>query len=584
MLEFKGPQKNIEEKLADLVLANTDTKFDPIIRPSANEKFGDFQCNGVMAYAKSISKNPREVAQEIVDSINGTMPKLLSSPCEVAGPGFINFTISDSELFQQATTSQAPKVSRPTSIIVEYGNENIAKELHIGHLRGQNIGDSIARTLEKVGVNVIRDNHLGDWGTQFGMLIEYIIEKGYVTANQNEPDLKEFDITKLDEFYVAAKGRFDEDEDFATKARHRVTLLQGGDELSLNIWKKFWEVSVDTILKQYKEFDITLKREDFRGESLYNSMLGDICDELEKLGVAKDSDGALCVFTEGENDKDGNPFGLIIRKSNGGYGYATTDLATIKFRTENFDAVQFLSVADSRQAQHFKMVFDAATRAGLSREDIDLVHINHGTIQSKDGGPFKTRDGGTVKLKALLEEARQRAENLLVSKNPEIKEDPQKLLTLSKQLGYGSLKYGDLSSQRIKNYVFDWDKMISFDGNTAPYIQYAHARICSILSKVDGEFKQMEIENFEHSSERNLAKKLLQYPNVIKECLATYEPHKICTYLFSLSQSFTSFYENCNISKSEGLSRQLRLNLAIQTKDILEEGLYLLGIEAPERM
>ncbi len=555
---------------------------DPVLRWSVRAEHGDLQINAPMSLAKKRGQNPRELAQEIVSALD--LENLARTVPEIAGPGFINITLSDEALTQYARSlaqdprSGVPKYDKGQNIVVDYGGANVAKEMHVGHLRSTIIGDSLVRVLDFLGHNITRQDHLGDWGTQFGMLVEYLTVDSILPEQFPE-------LTDLNEFYRQAKIRFDTDPEFATHARARVALLQKGDPESLRAWRHIYSETIQHVSEMYSRLGVLMTPEDARGESFYNEMLGDVCQELLDKGIAKHSEGALVIYCEGELNPDGTPFGLMIRKSDGGYGYATTDLAALKYAVEFDSADRIVYVVDDRQSQHFRMIFDAARRAGWIANTLP-EHAKFGTILGENGKPFKTREGDTVKLGSLLDEAIQRATALV--ENRELRVSESEKAALINALGIGAVKYGDLSSKRQNNYVFSWDRMLAMEGNTSPYMQYAVARVNSILAKADP--LDLTLEKGDEfviatRQEANLIKELSKFSEVLARVEQTLEPHHLCNYLFDLSQTFTSFYENCPILREDNRQiRKTRLSLASMTARTIQTGLDLLGIESPEKL
>ena len=571
----------INEAAKDAIEKSYGERFDPILKWSTKEGFGDLQINAAMSLSKQVGVSPRDVAAKIIENLNLSL--YIDKECEIAGPGFINIYLSDNALSNYAfqlskdENNGIDKETKAKTIVVDYGGANIAKEMHIGHIRSSVIGDAINRVLMALGNKTIKQDHLGDWGTQFGMLVEFLSVDGKIPSTL--PDLGD-----LDTFYKQAQTKFKSDDEFATRARARVALLQGGDKDSLRAWKYINDVTMKHILEVYSKLGILLNENDARGESMYNDMLADVCDDLEKMGVAKISDGALVIYSDGILDRDGNPFGLIIRKSDGGYGYATTDIAALKYCAEVDKADRVIYVIDARQSQHMQMVFDATTRAGWI-PNTEPFHAAFGTILGEDQKPFKTRSGDIVKLIDVIDEAIARARKLVDARENDFNEDEKNVL--AKSIGIGALKYGDLSNSRAKNYVFDWDRMISMEGNTAPYLQYANARILSMLNKSG--FSNNDISTFKVNVsspfERTVVKNLSNFGAVLQDISATLEPHKLCTYLFDLAQSFSGMYENCPVLKEEDETlKKSRLNICLQISRTLSKGLDLLGIDAPTRL
>ena len=554
---------------------------DPVVRWSNKPEFGDLQINAAMSLAKELGEKPRDVAQKILENLD--IGNVTAKTPEIAGPGFINVSFSDSQLAKYAfdlirdERCGVERVATPQKIVIDYGGANIAKEMHIGHLRSAIIGDALNRNLSFLGHSTIKQDHLGDWGTQFGMLVEFLTVDGKIP--EALPELGD-----LDTFYKQAQTRFKSDEAFAIKARARVALLQGGDGDSLRAWRHIYDETLKHLLNVYDRMGILLTKEDSRGESFYNDMLADVCEQLLEKGIAELSDGALVVYKEGVLDRDGNPFGLIIRKSDGGYGYGTTDIAALKYAAESDKADRVVYAVDARQSQHFQIVFDVCKRAGWINNTVP-EHAAFGTVLGEDGTPFKTRSGDVVKLSALLDEATERAGKLIEEKSSELSDEEK--LELAKSIGIGAIKYADLSNNRAKNYVFDWDRMLAMEGNTAPYLQYAIARINSLIRKADTsdtDFSKNEI-NISSTHESQLIKELSRFGEVLHEVEDALEPHRLCTYLFDLAQSFTSMYENCPVLRENDENlRKSRLSLCFLTARTLRQGLDLLGIKSPERL
>lgn len=581
MNRMKSIFDQINDAAKDAIEKSYGERFDPILKWSTKEGFGDLQINAAMSLSKKVGSSPREVATNILENLD--LSNYIDKNCEIADPGFINIHLSNQALsnyiqaFSQDENSGIEKETNPKTIVVDYGGANIAKEMHIGHIRSAVIGDAINRVLGSLGNKIIKQDHLGDWGTQFGMLVEFLSVDGKIPGDL--PDLGD-----LDSFYKQAQTKFKSDENFATRARARVALLQSGDADSLRAWKYINDVTMKHILDVYSKLGILLNGQDARGESMYNNMLSDVCDDLEKMGIAEISGGALVIYSDGVLDRDGNPFGLIIRKSDGGYGYATTDIAALKYCAQIDKADRVVYVIDARQSQHMQMVFDATSRAGWIPNTVPF-HAAFGTILGKDQKPFKTRSGDIVKLIDVIDEAISRARKLIDARENDFGDDEKN--NLAKSIGIGALKYGDLSNSRAKNYVFDWDRMISMEGNTAPYLQYANARILSMLSK--SSFSNEEISTFkinvESPYERTVVKNISNFGQVLQDICETLEPHKLCTYLFDLAQSFSGMYENCPVLKEEDEAlKKSRLNICLQISRTLSKGLNLLGIDAPSRL
>ncbi|MCB1671755.1 MAG: arginine--tRNA ligase [Pseudomonadales bacterium] len=554
-----------------------------ILVPASRPEFGDYQANGVMSIAKQLKKNPRELAAAVCDRLESGE---LVDHFEVAGPGFINIHLSDNWLASRATAlldNQAELVqqtARPETIVVDYSSPNLAKEMHVGHLRGTIIGDSLVRILERLGHQVIRQNHVGDWGTQFGMLLAYLQQVS------DDLDSLSTELEDLEAFYRAAKEKFDADPEFANQARNSVVRLQGGDEQSLMLWHRFIEESLRHCEAVYDKLQIRMRRSDLRAESFYNDSLPGIISELEKQDLLTVSQGASCVFLPEFQGKENEPLPLIVQKSDGGYLYATTDLAAIRFRATELAAERVLYVVDARQGLHFQQVFAVARAAGFVAPECRLEHVAYGTMMGKDGKPFKTRSGGLIKLIDLLDEAVRRAFDLVSARSPELDEETRR--EIADKVGIGAVKYADLSKNRTSDYVFDWDSMLALDGNTAPYLLYAYTRIRSILRRQeDGAEASITATSaiaITTAEERQLIVKLLRLPEILQTVATDYYPSHLCTYLFELAGLFMRFYEACPILKAEPPVRASRLALARFTAATLSEGLDLLGLETLEQM
>ncbi len=562
----------IKSKLNNIVnsalKANGIEIEEVVVNEATKVEFGDYQYNGAMALAKKLKTNPREIAQNLAKELDGNS---IFSKVEVAGPGFINLTL-DKEFLEQNLLNTlnnragVSKLNNPIKVVVDYSSPNMAKQMHVGHLRSTIIGDTIANLFEFLGDDVIRQNHIGDWGTQFGMLVAYFEESG---ANV---DAK---LSDLEQFYKEAKQRFDESEEFANKSRQNVVRLQGGDAETLKLWSTFIEKSLAHAQDIYNSLNVKLDSSHVRGESWYNSQLSNIVKDLETKEIAKESQGAKCIFFEDSE----NP--IIIQKADGGYLYATTDLAAIKFRVQELGAKRVCYVVDARQAEHFKQVFQTAKDAEYANNDTKLEHIAFGMMLDKSGRPFKTRSGGTVKLKELIDEAVDRAKGVINRANEYSNEE---LEHIAKVVGIGSLKYSDLSINRQSNYIFDWDKMLSLDGNTALYMQYAYARINSILTKA-GDIAETE-PTLGDELERRLALKVLSLEDTLIKAYKEAMPHIITSYLYELATLFMKFYEQNPILK-DGVSqeqKESRLILAKATANAIKVSLNLIGIEVLERI
>jgi arginyl-tRNA synthetase len=546
---------------------------DPLIRPS---QFADYQANIGLSLAKRLRRAPREVAQAVLDALDTT-----DIHAEISGPGFLNLTLSDDWLAGQAMAQLGDErlgVPQPAlkTVVIDYSAPNAAKEMHVGHLRTTIVGDTLARTHEHLGNSVIRQNHLGDWGTPFGMLLEHLVDIG------EEEALSRLAAGDGNAFYQEARRKFDTDPTFEERSRRRVPLLQGGDPESLRRWDEFIEYTKRYFNHVYTRLGVTLTDDDIAGESMYNPMLADVCEELEHAGVAVVSDGALCVFPPGFTGRDDLPLPLIIRKSDGGYGYATTDLAAIRYRVRDLKADRILYVVGATQSLHFQMLFAAARMAGWLTEDVRAEHVQIGNVLGKDGKIFKTRSGQSIKLTELLEEAVIRAEAVLAERNYDVAERRE----IARQVGMGAVKYADLSVSHDSEYVFDFDRMLALSGNTGPYLQYATARIRSIFRTggIDPTGAHGPIILGE-PAERALALHLLGFGAVVEAVAESSEPHRLCNYLFDVAQAFTGFYESCPVLKAvDEPTRVSRLALSALALGVLLRGLHLLGIEVPARM
>ena len=551
-----------------------------LIAPGKKAGFGDYQANCAMGAAKQMGKNPRELAATIVSNLDLTG---IASKVEIAGPGFINIDLAPEWLGSQLAQAQTdtrldiPSVTNPQTVVIDYSGPNLAKEMHVGHLRSTIIGDALARLLEFQGHKVIRQNHVGDWGTQFGMLIAELEEQ---LAQNKQMDLKDLEV-----FYQQAKKHFDEDENFAQKARDYVVRLQSGDTQMHSLWQQFKDLSLAHSKEIYENLNVTLTDTDVRGESFYNDYLAPLVKDLQAKGLAQESDGAQVVFLEELADKDGNPSPVIIQKQGGGYLYATTDLAALRFRVDQLHANRIMYFIDARQSLHMQQVFTVARKAGFVDQSVSLEHLAFGTMMGEDGKPFKTRSGGTVKLADLLVEAVERADILVKEKNPELTDD--EIAEISRKVGIGSVKYADLGKTRTNDYIFSWDAMLSFEGNTAPYLQYAYTRVQSIFRKAGVTPESISAPILvQAEQEKLLAIKLLQFSETLDQVAREAMPHVLCNYLYDLASLYMSFYEACPILK-EGVAddlRNSRLRLCHLVARTIEKGLDLLGIEVMERM
>ena len=558
---------------------------DPIIVPASNPRFGDYQSNVAMSLTKRLKQAPRNIAQKIIDRLD--VADICQTP-EIAGPGFINLTLKPAYLEGQLQGMQtddrlgiAP-VQNPQKVAIDFSSPNIAKEMHVGHLRSTIIGDSIARVLEFQGHDVLRLNHVGDWGTQFGMLITYLTE-AYPDALTTADAL---DIGDLVAFYKKAKLRFDEDEDFKAASRDAVVKLQGGDEDTRKAWQLLCEQSRREFQKIYDGLDINLTE---RGESFYNPLLPQIVEVLDELGLLVEDEGAKCVFLEGYTNREGKPQPLIIQKSNGGYNYATTDLAALRYRIAEDGATRLIYIVDAGQGTHFAQVFQVAKRAGWIPETVEAIHVPFGLVQGEDGKKLKTRAGETVRLQDLLDEAIVRARTDLEQRlEAEERTETEAFISrVAEVVGLSSVKYADLSQNRTSNYVFSYDKMLALQGNTAPYLLYAYVRVQGISRRGEIDFANLG-ENVKigltEEAELTLAKHLLSLSEVLDTVAAELLPNRLCQYLFELSQKFNQFYEQCSVLKAEEPQRTSRLMLCDLSARTLKLGLSLLGIQVLERM
>lgn len=576
---------NIQSILSDkikqaMVTAGADQSCDALVRQSGKPQFGDYQANGIMAAAKKLGLNPREFAQKVLDNLQLSD---IAEKLEIAGPGFINIFLNPTWLTTEISAALSHKnlgiqATNTQTVVIDYSSPNVAKEMHVGHLRSTIIGDAVARTLEFLGHNVIRANHVGDWGTQFGMLIAYLEKM------QNE-HASEMELQDLEAFYREAKKHYDEDEIFAEKARNYVVKLQGGDEYCRAMWKRLVDITMQQNQHNYDRLNVTLTEKDVMGESLYNPMLPSIVEDLKKQGLAVENDGALVVYLDEFKNKDGDPMGVIVQKKDGGFLYTTTDIAAAKYRYETLKADRALVFSDTRQSQHMQQAWLITRKAGYVPDSFSLEHKNFGMMLGKDGKPFKTRTGGTVKLADLLDEAIERATVLINEKNTNLSNDEKQAVI--EAIGIGSVKYADLSKNRTTDYVFDWDNMLSFEGNTAPYMQYAYTRIRSIFNKTEINSTALLAAplTIKDDKERTLAIKLLQFEEAVQTVGKEGIPHVLCAYLYELAGIFSSFYEHCPILNAEDEAVKLsRLKLALLTEKTLKQGLTLLGIKTVEKM
>ena len=566
-MKIKSQLSNI---ISDALKSANIESDDVVISDATKPEFGDYQYNGVMKLAKILKQNPRQIATNLVEHIDTTG---MIAKVEVAGPGFINIWLNDEWLGKEATAILnndrvgVGYVEIPQKVVVDYSGPNMAKQMHVGHLRSTIIGDTLATLLEFLGDDVIRQNHIGDWGTQFGMLIAYLEEQG---ADGATTELKD-----LEQFYKDAKVRFDESPEFADKAREYVVKIQSGDEHCLNLWQSFIDASLGHCEEVYDKLGVNLTRDDVRAESFYNPKLADVIKTLKEKNLSTISDGAECVFL---NDSE---VPVIVQKGDGGYLYATTDLAALEYRAKELKADRICYVVDARQGQHFKQVFTIAKQAGMVGENVALEHIGFGTMMDKGGKPFKTRDGGVIKLIDLLDEAVVKAKESIKERDAHSEDELENIATV---VGIGAVKYADLSISRESNYIFSWDKMLSFEGNTSLYMQYAYARIQSILRKYDSEIKGDIIIGDE--TEHRLAHLLLKFEDTLSKAATDATPHTITSYLYDVVTQFMKFYELNPILKG-GIEEEVkmsRLQLAKLTASVIKKGLDILGIEVVDKI
>ncbi len=571
------PLQRVAELLAPVFSSIAGESADPVVRPSDR---ADAQVNGALPLAKALGRNPREVAEEIIAS--GALDGVCSS-VEVAGPGFVNLVFSDDFLSGLAADAARHErlglaTSDPRTVVIDYSAPNVAKEMHVGHLRSTVIGDALARLHLFAGDTVIRENHIGDWGRPFGMLIEHLLDLGedVAAAGLGQGD--------LDGFYKQANVKFSESEEFQERSRERVVALQGGDPDTAALWRRLVAMSTEYFNTVYSKLGVLLNDDDLAGESLYQPGMQATIDRLGAAGLLEESDGASVVFPPGFTNRDGEPLPLIIRARTGGFNYATSDLTCVIDRVERLGADLMLYVVGAPQQQHLDMVFAVARMAGWLPEGVDAVHVAFGNVLGEDRKMLRSRSGDSVKLVDLLDEAIERAGALVAEKNPDLDDDER--AAVARAVGIGAVKYADLSTDRVRDYVFDWDRMLSFDGNTAPYLQYAHARIRSIFRRagVDPSTVDPSAISLVEPAERELALRILATPSVIAEATSSQSPHRLCTHLFDLAQAFTAFYEHCPVLKVDEPVRGSRLALCDLTARTLSTGLDLLGIEAPERM
>jgi arginyl-tRNA synthetase len=585
---MSDPRSLLAERLTAAVGAALGAEAagtDPMVRRSER---ADYQADLAMGLAKQLKRAPRQVAEAVVAKLD------VADVCErveIAGPGFINLTLGKSFLDSAVTALASdlklgvPRAARPERVVIDYSAPNVAKEMHVGHLRSTIIGDALARLLEAIGHDVIRQNHLGDWGTPFGMLIEHLVDLGGADARARA------DLGELGDFYRQARVKFDGDPAFADRARRRVVLLQAGDADTLALWQTLIDITKQYLAETYAKLGVQLVDADIRGESFYNPLLADVANDLERRGIAAINDGALCAFPPGFTNREGEPLPLIVRKQDGGYGYAATDLAALRFRTSTLHATRLLYVVGSPQAQHLAMVFAVAAMAGWLVSPVRAEHVSFGQVLGQDKKILKSRAGQVVRLVDLLDEAIERADAELAKRDVEreVARDAAERRALAPAIGIGAVKYADLANDRIKDYVFDWERMLAPEGRTGPYLQYAHARIRSIFRKAAEEGISAPAAGtpiaLAEPAERALGLELLGFGAAVLESADTLKPHRLAGYLYDLATAFTAFFESCPVLRApDAATRESRLALCALTADVLARGLDLLGIEAPARM
>ncbi|MDX3112436.1 arginine--tRNA ligase [Streptomyces scabiei] len=579
---------SVEQHLSSAISATLpEASADPLLRRSDR---ADFQANGILALAKKAKANPRELATQVVANVvAGDVIKEI----EVSGPGFLNVTVTDAAItdnlaarYADAERLGVPRSPQPGTTVIDYAQPNVAKEMHVGHLRSAVIGDATVRMLEFTGESVVRRHHIGDWGTQFGMLIQYLDEHPHELDHRDAQVSGEEAMSNLDRLYKSARKLFDADEEFKTRARRRVVDLQAGEPHTLATWQKFVDESKIYFFSVFEKLDMEIRDADIVGESGYNDMLAETCRLLEESGVAVRSEGALCVFFEDVKGPDGNPVPLIVQKSDGGYGYAATDLSAIRDRVFDLKASTLLYVVDARQSLHFKMVFETARRAGWLNDRVKAHQLAFGTVLGKDGKPFKTREGETVKLVDLLDEAVDRATAVVRDKAEKVGLSEQEIEENGRYVGIGAVKYADLSTSAVRDYKFDLDQMVSLNGDTSVYLQYAYARVQSILRKA-GEARPVAHPELELApAERALGLHLDQFGEAVAEAAAEYAPHKLAAYLYQLASHLTTFYDQCHVLSPDNAPEVVenRLLLVDLTARTLQRGMALLGIRTPERL
>jgi len=551
----------LSTRLSAAAAAAFGTPYDPELRSATKPEFGHYQSNVALRIGNALGLSPRAVAERLIAELQLDD---LCWPPQIAGPGFINLTLLP-ETLAKAVNEPETFGSNGRRVVVDYSQPNVAKQMHVGHLRSTVIGDALCKVLEFVGYDVIRQNHVGDWGTQYGMMIEQLLDEG-ITAQS-------LDLQGLQKLYERSRKHFDGDDAFADRSRLRVVALQSGDPETRTMWRHMVDVSLDDFDQVYALLGSALTRQDVVGESAYNDDLPHVVSDLEQQGLLTESDGALCAFLPGFQGRDGDPLPVIVRKSDGGFGYSATDLAAVRHRVSTLKADRIVYVVDHRQALHFDMIFTLARTAHWL--DVPAEHVSFGTVLGPNGKPFKTREGGTVKLVDLLESAVARADALLDGR------EGVERATTARAVGIGAVKYADLSSDRGNDYVFDLDRMVAMTGNTGPYLQYAHARLTRLLSKADASGEVTELKD---PAEQRLALLLTGFGAVVEQVAETLQPHRLCTYLYDVASALSVFYEQCPVLSSEGETRASRIALCTATRKVLQDGLGLLGIEAPDAM
>ncbi|MHC3818115.1 MULTISPECIES: arginine--tRNA ligase [unclassified Streptomyces] len=593
MASVNSLASTLQQQLADALTAALPDAgtADPLLRRSDR---ADFQANGILALAKKLKGNPRELAAQVTAALPASE---LIKDIEVSGPGFLNITLSDRAITETLAARAAdgedrlgvPYNSAAGTTVIDYAQPNVAKEMHVGHLRSAVIGDAMVQILEFTGESVVRRHHIGDWGTQFGMLIQYLIEHPHELDHKDDEAGRadgEAAMSSLNRLYKASRALFDSDEEFKARSRDRVVALQAGEPETLAMWQRFVDESKIYFYSVFDKLDMEISDPDIVGESGYNDMLEETCRILEETGVAVRSEGALCVFFDDVLGPDGNQVPLIVKKTNGGYGYAATDLSAIRDRVRNLKADSLLYVVDVRQSLHFKMVFETARRAGWLSDGVKAHQLAFGTVLGKDGKPFKTREGVTVKLEDLLDEAVERATAVVREKAEKVGLSEEEIVENGRYVGIGAVKYADLSTSAVRDYKFDLDQMVALHGDTSVYIQYAYARVRSILRNA-GEAKPVAHPELELApAERALGLHLDQFGEVLSEVAASYEPHKLAAYLYQLASLYTTFYDQCHVLSEDNPAEVVenRLFLCDITARTLHRGMALLGIRTPERL